>query len=146
MQILPFKPNQYLSITTKASKIFDQYNQLLQVLNTRNLPQPFIDFINENTTLLNTSTLEIGSLAKLVQKKQTIILNKLEKDLKLTPINHHRNLWMALGLIFGLPIGWLLFKKTLIFGMPFGLLIGYVLGTHLDNKSKTENRQLDIEV
>jgi len=80
------------------------------------------------------------------------ILKLLEKEMKVVPKNHYRNLWLAvgmsaigvpIGLVFGLCLGNIGLLGT---GLPIGMAIGMVFGSNMDNKAFKEGRQLDMEV
>ena len=89
---------------------------------------------------------------KEIKKSQTGILKLVEKELKLVPKAHYRNIWLAVGMsAFGISIGvafGLVFGNMafLGLGLPLGMAIGVGVGTGMDKKAFEEGRQLDVEI
>ncbi|KAA0126600.1 hypothetical protein FY557_16815 [Chryseobacterium sp. SN22] len=108
--------------------------------------------INQEVEAINSTSLKDKSLQNLLKVKQTFILKLLEKNEKLVPKNHYRNLWLAAGMAaFGIPLG-VIFGISfgnmgfLGIGLPIGMSIGIAVGASMDKKAQTENRQLDVEI
>ena len=135
-------------LTDKAAN----FQQLIDELNKKEIPEPIATSINNDIDALNGFSGSTRDMLSLYTKKQATILKTLEKELKLVPKNHYRNLWLALGMsAFGLPIG-VAFGISmgnlglLGIGLPIGLGIGVVLGTSLDKKAKDAGKQIDVEL
>lgn len=152
MQIIDLQLNDSLLQENTTLQVAEQKLQkLLQILRQRQLPDPVVQSFNEEINSINNSSLTGKEMLRFLQKKQTNLLNTLEKELKLVPKNYYRNLWMPLGLAaFGVPIG-LVFGIALDqmvylgLGLPLGLVIGMVVGNTMDKKAEEEGRQLDFE-
>ncbi len=130
-----------------VQKKVDNYNDLVEELNTRELPNTVIEKINDITDRINNSPIKnLGTfIGSHLNKIQTILI----KEAKLIPQNYYKNLWSIFGFTaFGIPIGMVLshYKDNtalLGIGLPIGLLIGSFLGSHLDKKTQKEGRQLN---
>ena len=152
MNIIELKIRQDSSTGNKFSRIYSQFGELLSELKKKELTQNIIKLINENVEQINSSTLPETQLAKLVKEKQTIILKQTEKELKIVPRNHYRNLWMLFGFTaFGLPIGAIFGLSVgniglLAIGLPIGMAIGSVVGSGMDKEALNEGRQLNLEI
>lgn len=152
MQIIDLQLKDSLLQENTTLQVAEQKLQkLLQILRQRQLPDPVVQSFNEEINSINNSSLTGKEMLRFLQKKQTNLLNTLEKELKLVPKNYYRNLWMPLGLAaFGVPIG-LVFGIALDqmvylgLGLPLGLVIGMVVGNTMDKKAEEEGRQLDFE-
>jgi F0F1-type ATP synthase assembly protein I len=152
MQIIDLQLKDSLLQENTTLQVAEQKLQkLLQILRQRQLPDPVVQSFNEEINSINNSSLTGNEMLRFLQKKQTNLLNTLEKELKLVPKNYYRNLWMPLGLAaFGVPIG-LVFGIALDqmvylgLGLPLGLVIGMVVGSTMDKKAEEEGRQLDFE-
>lgn len=146
---------QLLKKDTNNSKVDHsilQLNNLVDILNTKNIPENIIEQINSELAELNSSEAGGNDYFKLLKKKQSIITKLLEKEVKLVPKNYYRNLWLVLGMTaFGLPLG-VAFGLSignmglLGIGLPIGLFIGMVVGSMMDKKAFENGRQLDIEL
>lgn len=136
----------------KLTKIYNQFVELLNELNRRELPENIVSSVNLGIDKINSSTLTVKALIKSIKEEQTSILKQIEKELKLVPKNYYRNLWLVLGMtVFGLPIGasfGLIIGNIglLGLGLPIGMAIGIAVGTKLDKKALNEGRQLSIEI
>jgi hypothetical protein len=129
-----------------------QFEKLLTQLRKRKLPDEVVQAINTNLDLIDPDPGTEEDLRKQLRKTQSDILKLIEKELKLVPKNHYRNVWLALGIAaFGVPLG-VVFGASLgnmgylAIGIPFGLSIGLAIGTGLDKKAADEGRQLDVEI
>ncbi len=128
------------------------FERLLSELRKRKLPDEVVQAINTNIDLIDPDPGTEEDLRKQLRKMQSDILRLIEKELKLVPKNHYRNVWLALGIAaFGVPLG-VVFGASLgnmgylAIGIPFGLSIGLAIGTGLDKKAADEGRQLDVEI
>ena len=149
--IIELNENDNISSDIKLERIYEQLKILVGLLRQRELTAGIIDKINQDMEELNSTTLNGKDLRKLLKKKQTKILNLLEKELKIVPKDHYKNLWLAIGpSTFGFPIGIALSSTYFgniaffVIGMPIGILIGLIIGTNMDKKAHKEGRQLDI--
>ncbi len=136
----------------KLTDLHAQFEKLLSELRKRDLPDKVVQSINTNIDLIDPTMEPEKAYIKQFRKTQQDILSLIEKELKLVPKNHYRNIWMALGIAaFGIPIG-VVFEASLgnmgylAIGIPFGLSIGLAIGTGLDKKAADEGRQLDVEI
>jgi len=152
MIIIELKEREGISENVKLARIYTQFQELLKELRKRELPEKIIDVVNQKIEGLNSIILTGNELGKLVKQKQTEIIKLLEKELKIVPKNHYRNLWLVLGMsVFGLPIGVvygviLNNMGMLAIGLPIGMAIGIGLGAVLDKKAVKEGRQLEMEI
>ena len=152
MVITQLNPRPEIEQNKRLSKNFTQFERLLNVLGTRELPDAMTVYINNEINLINSTTGSEKALAKQVSTSQSGILKQLEKELKLVTKNHYRNLWLPLGMsTFGLPLGVMfgLFLGNMAFlgiGLPIGMAIGAAVGTSLDKKAVKNGTQLDMEI
>ena len=152
MEITPLLARENATGKERNTKLWMQFLQLIEILRNKNLPEEMVGFLNDQIQELNEYPCGTVDFYKLVKKKQTLILRKLEKDLKMVPKNYYTNMWLALGMaIFGVPFGISLGSifdnmGMLGVGLPIGMAIGIALGFGLDKKAKTDGKQLDIEV
>jgi hypothetical protein len=144
--------NPAFSQDKKLSDKASNFQQLIDELNKKDIPEPIATSINSDIDALNGFSGSTREMLSLFRKKQASILKTLEKELKLVPKNHYRNLWLALGMsAFGIPLG-VAFGISmgnlglLGIGLPIGLGIGVALGTSLDKKAKDSGKQLDVEM
>ena len=151
MKLIELKERQDVASDLKLSKIYSQFGELLSELKMKALTQDILDFINECTENLNSSSLTGNEFIKLVKQKQVAILKQVEKQLKLVPKNHYRNLWMLFGMSgIGLPIGVTFGLSVgnmglLGIGLPIGMMIGLAIGITMDKKALSEGKQLNFE-
>jgi len=141
--------------TEADKKLITHYNfleNLIVELNTKELPLEIIKLINQDIEELNCFEGSNKDLLKLLSKKQTGMLQLLEKELSLVCKGHYRNMWLALGMaVFGLPMGaaFGLSLGNMAFigvGLPLGIALGAAYGTSLDKKACEEGRQLEVEL
>jgi len=136
----------------KLLETYLQFEKLLTELRKRVLPVGIVVSINRDIEDLNTISGSENELRKLIRKKQTRIINLLEKELKLVPKNYYRKLWLVIGMAgFGIPIGVAFgsiqgHAANYGVGFPIGLAIGIAVGTGMDKKAFKEGRQLDLEI
>jgi len=136
----------------KLSNAVNLFNQLLEELRKKELPDELISSLNQGIDELNTFSDRGKALRKEIHRQQSVILARLEKELKIVPKKHYQNTWMALGIsTFGIPLGVALgiSLDNMAFigiGLPIGLTIGLAIGAGMDKKALEEGRQLDIEI
>jgi hypothetical protein len=152
MNIKELKNREDISNDFKMNRMYSQFSALLNELKKKELSQDIYNLINESVDILNLSTLNGSQLSKILKQKQTAILKQVEKEHKIVPINHYRNLWMVLGMsAFGVPIG-VAFGLSigniglLAIGLPIGMGIGIAVGMSMDKKAMNEGRQLNIVI
>jgi hypothetical protein len=150
MKINQLKSRPEINDNAKLLKVYNQFQRLITELEGLGLPDNIIDTIHESIDQLNMTSND--RLLKETKKEQTKIIKLIEKQLKIVPINHYRNTWMALGMVvFGLPLG-LAFSASLDnmafigIGLPIGMAIGLAVGTGMDKKAQEEGRQLNLEI
>ncbi|MUP16208.1 hypothetical protein DWB61_13590 [Ancylomarina euxinus] len=111
-----------------------------------------MDTINKDIEVLNSFSGANKDFLKLLIKKQTKILQLLEKELKLVRKNHYMTLWMSIGMAaFGLPMGaaFGVSLGNMAFigvGLPLGIALGMAYGTTLDKKACEEGKQLNVDI
>ena len=144
------KPN--IQQHKKLMSAYTQFNNLLLALNTQELPDEIVIFINTKIDHINAISNSEKELKKELTKSQSSMLHKIEKELKLVPKNYYRNTWLAIGMAaFGIPLG-VVFGAALGnmgflgIGLPIGMVIGLAVGTQMDKKAFEEERQLDLEI
>ena len=131
---------------------YQNFENLLSEIEQKEIPVEIKNFINHEIEAINSFSGSAIELSKRIKKAQSIILKRLEKDLKLVPKNYYRGLWLALGMsAFGIPIGFAIALSIgnmafLGTGFPIGMGIGIAVGTVMDKKALDTGRQLDFEM
>lgn len=134
----------------KITEKLEGLEQLITELQKKMVPASTVDFINKEIDEINLFNGTERENLKLIRKKQAVMLQTLEKDLKLVTKNHYQNLWLVLGMsAFGLPIGAAIGLSLhniglLGIGLPIGMGIGLLVGSTLDKKAKAAGKQLDV--
>jgi len=152
MKIIELIRRANIEADKKLMAQYDFLENLIKELNTKELPLEIINAINRDFEELNSYSGSNKDLLKLLRKKQTEILQLLEKELKLVTKGHYRNLWMSVGMAaFGLPMGvaFGISLGNMAFigvGLPLGIAIGMAYGTSLDTKAQENGKQLKVEV
>jgi predicted DNA binding CopG/RHH family protein len=152
MNITTLKSRQNNSENKKLNRVYDQIEELIKELETKEITDNLIKTINQNIDELNSTSLTNNELRKFAKKKQSIILKLVEDELKIVPKNYYRDMWSVIGMsAFGLPIGAAIGLSLgtiglIAVGLPFGMAIGYEVGSRMDKKAYKEGRQLNIEV
>ena len=152
MQLTELKDNPNISTDLKLSAIQNQFKSLISELEKKDLNSTVVFNINSSIEAINASSLTGKELMKLFKQQQTLIVKQVEKEHKIAPKNHYRNLWMILGFTaFGLPIG-MLFGLSIGniglmgAGLPIGMAVGALVGAGMDKKALAEGRQLAVEL
>ncbi len=129
-----------------------QFAQLLYSLKEHALTGEVTTQINAEITQLNSLADSDPEFKKTLRKTQKQVLKWVYETHKLVPINHYRNMWLALGMVvFGIPLG-IAFGASLknmaflSIGFPIGMVMGMVVGMQLDKKAVKENKQLMVEI
>lgn len=128
------------------------FEKLLSELGNRTVPASIEAFVNECIERINNSVLPEKKRIRFVAKQQTLILQRVEKELKWVPKNHYRFLFMlfgmsGIGVPIGVSIGFALNNMGLLgTGFPIGMAIGFTIGIAKDKKAAAENRQLNLDV
>jgi hypothetical protein len=152
MEIIPIVTKENVTGKEVKNKLWNQFVEFIEILRNKNLPEEIITFINIQIQELNEFPCGNVDFYKLVRQKQTLILKRLEKELKMVPKNYYMNLWLAIGMsVFGVPLG---ISMGTIFdnmgmlgiGLPIGMAIGIALGHGLDKRAKANGKQLEIEM
>ena len=152
MQIKDLTRREFTIESTRTRNTFLQFEKLLNELRGKNLKIEIIEHINRDIDEINSVIATGDSFRRLIKKRETKIIEILEKTMKLVPINYYRNYWMSVGLAaFGLPLGVVfgtVFGNMAFIGvgLPLGLVIGQAVGTHMDKKAKEEGRQLNLKI
>jgi len=152
MEIIELQQIPGLETHAKLKTKYLQFDKLLVELRKRELPDSVVMAVNHEIEELNADRGTETDRRRIIAKKQANILKFLEKELKLVPINHYRNLWLALGIAaFGIPLG-VAFAASignmafLGIGLPMGFPLGIAIGSGLDKKALEEGRQLDWDI
>jgi len=152
MEIKELKQRPEILEDAKSNETFFQFEKLLNELRKKELPDEIVVAINKDVHEINSIVDSGKAFRKKVRQKQAEIIKQLEKEQKIVPKNHYRNIWMALGMaVFGIPLG-VVFGMSLDnmaflgIGLPIGLTIGLGVGAEMDKKAFKEGRQLDIEI
>lgn len=136
----------------KLTKKFTSLTNLIFEAGKHSLPDDLVIQINSQIDQIAEFSGSTKETIKILENFQKELLQKLKSDFMLFPKNHHRNLWMALGMTtFGIPIGLTIGISLdnlalLALGLPIGMSIGIAVGTSLDQKVKNEGRQLDFNL
>jgi hypothetical protein len=136
----------------KLSSRYDSLEKLISALKDKDIPLEIVNSVNKHVEYINSFEGSDKDLSKQLLKTQSKILELVEKELKLVPKNHYRNLWLAIGMaVFGLPLGaaFGLGLDNMAFigiGLPMGILIGMAVGSEMDKKARQKGRQLDLEI
>jgi hypothetical protein len=152
MKLTALNPRPEIKEDSKLYKNYIQFDKLIKIISNRKLPIEIANTINKDIQEINTTTGSEKKVRNLIRKKQARIVQSLEKELKLVPKNHYRNMWIAVGMAaFGIPLG-VAFGASLGnmgylgIGLPIGMVIGMAVGIKMDEKAVKEDRQLDIEL
>ena len=150
MEIKALQIKSEFSQEKKLTEKILSFQQLINALNKKDLPDEIATSFNRDIEELNQFAGTAKEMMKLLGKKQHLIVARLEKELKLVTINHYRNQWLAVGMAaFGIPIG-VAFGLSmgnlglLGIGLPIGLGIGVLVGAGMDKKAKAAGKQLDV--
>ena len=152
MEIIELQQIPGIETNAKLKAKYLHFDKLLDELRKRELPEDLVMSVNHEIEELNASRDPETDSRRMIAKKQVTILKLLEKELNLVPINHYRNLWLALGIAaFGIPLG-VVFAASIGnmgfmgIGLPMGIPIGIAIGSGLDKKAMEEGRQLDWDI
>ena len=151
MVLIPLEENN-LSKEIKVDNINIQLNQLIEELNKKEIPDSVIEKVNQQISEINQAIISNQKWKKVAKKRQYQIVKLIEKELKIAPKNHYRNMWLAIGIGgIGVPIGVAIGSGLgnlafLGLGIPIGLAVGISVGTSMDKKAFEEGRQLDVEI
>lgn len=136
----------------KTLKLFNKFQKLLEELSKKPLPSKIVEAINEEISGLNNSLAKERKYHEDLRKAYNDIIKLIRTELKIVPKHYYRNLWMSIGMpCFGLPLGTLLglVLDNMAFlgvGLPIGMAIGIAIGSNLDNKTKEQGKQINVEV
>jgi hypothetical protein len=150
MKIISLNLRPEIEENQKLSRAYNQFEKLIGLLNTREIPSAIVEQVSLQIENLN--TIPDKDLKGPLRKNQTKIIQLIEKELKIVPKLYYRNIWLAIGMTaIGMPIGvcFGLILKNMAFigiGLPIGLAVGVGIGTKMDKKAFEEGRQLDLEL
>lgn len=137
--------------TKKLKLYFSFFNDLLDDLETRDIPEQTIQWINEQIILLNSFDGSSRGYIKRINKTKMALVEKLKKEHNLVPRNYYRAVWTAIGIaVFGVPLGALYSQiignnGMIGIGLPIGLIAGMAVGSSMDKKAANEGRQLNVD-
>ncbi len=147
MQIEELKIRKGIEDNKSLFKASKKMQTLTEALNKKDIPEKAINSISKDIILLNDFMGTDKELTKILNKTYSKILKFVENELKLVPKNYYRNLWMGLGILFGVALGStfsFLFDNSIGLGIPIGMVLGLTLGSKLDKSAKDEGKQLDF--
>jgi hypothetical protein len=131
-------------------KRYEQLNHLIDEINKKHIPESLEKQFSESIQSLNAHSGTAKLLSINMRRAQIKITRTLEKELKMVPKNHYRNIWMAIGMSafgvsMGVGFGIALDNMAYIgIGIPIGMVIGMAIGSGMDKKAAEEGRQLNI--
>ncbi len=136
----------------KLSKAYDQMQDLVEPLSTKDLPSKEIITVNEHIILINSFRGTDKELGKILKKTYSYILSFIEEKLNFVPKYYYRSRWMVFGLLAAAVFSTILSNLNIIgwgslasVGLSMGMFIGLVIGIHFDRKAELEGRQLEME-
>jgi len=147
MQIEELKIRKSIEDNKRLFKAYKKMQTLIEAVNKKDIPEKAINSISKDIILLNDFMGTDKELTKILNKTYSKILKFVENELKLVPKNYYRNLWMGLGILFGVALGStfsFLFDNSIGLGIPIGMVLGLTLGSKLDKSAKDEGKQLDF--
>ncbi|HZV44488.1 MAG TPA: hypothetical protein VFF90_08415 [Saprospiraceae bacterium] len=152
MKITPLQKRFLFSQDPRLGKAYSNFEQLIEELGKRDIPQAILSSINQHIDVINSLSGSDNAFRKELRKRQSTILRHVGKELNLVPRHHYRRVWLVIGMTaFGLPLG-LVFGAGLdnmalmTIGLPIGMILGIVIGSIIDKKVMQEGKQLDIEI
>ena len=140
------------NISNKLRKKYQYLTDLIAALNTKELPQEFVDKSNQEIEVMNRISDDDPSLLKRVSKSKSLLSKRMMKDLKFVPKHFYRTIWMtvgmsAIGLPFGVTFGLLVGNMAFLgIGLPIGFGLGMLIGSAMDQKAAKEGRQLTVGI
>ena len=146
------KLKQSRDLEEKYNRIYIQFDNLLSELEKIELRDNIVTLINNSVEELNSFSGVGKKLIFELRRKQSKILQLVEKEHKIVPKGYYQATWLALGMaVFGVPMGVALGSAFgnmafLGIGLPLGLSIGLAVGASMDKKAAKEGRQIDIEI
>ncbi|MEJ2596034.1 MAG: hypothetical protein P8100_13140 [bacterium] len=152
MKINRLQKRQEIEQNKKLKSRFDRLNNLLDEINSKDIPDDIAEAINRHVEAFNSYAGTGQGLRKITRKAQSAILLIVEKQLKLVPKNHYLVRWMAIGMsVFGIPLGVIIGivldnMAFLAIGIPIGMVLGMAIGAGMDKKAQEDGRQLNFEV
>lgn len=151
MEIESLKNRPEITTDEKLSKKYGAFRSLLTEINSREIPADVQSQINESIQRINAYNGPAKGLKKVLRKEKYGVIKVLEKELKIVPKGHYRNMWMAIGMsafgvAMGTAFGVALDNMAFIgIGIPIGMSIGMAIGAGMDEKAAKEGRQLSFE-
>jgi hypothetical protein len=136
----------------RLNKKYLQFQELVNELRDRELNDKSVNTINREIGSINLLLDSDKTFSKKLKKNQSKILKLIEKEHKIVPKHHYRNIWLALGVgAIGVPIGVVIGSITgsmafIGIGIPIGFGIGIAIGTMMDQQLKEKGKQLDLEI
>ena len=152
MEIIELVERSNTDQNKKLSNCYSTFGKLISELRKKEIPSEIVDRVNRDIEGINLFSGSNRELLKLLRKVQYGILKLIEKELKLVPRNHYRNMWLAIGMaafgipfgvVFGISLGNMAFLGV---GIPIGMAVGIGIGSAMDKKALDDDRQLDLEI
>lgn len=136
----------------KSEQLYKQFNDFIDELNNRSIPENTISAINREVEEINSFTKNGVAMKSLIVKKLAAILKLLEKEHKLVPKNYYQNTNLlrdsvVFGVLIGVVIGLITKDMSLIFlGQPIALVFSFLKGRLMDKKAFKDGRQFSVEL
>ena len=152
MILNPIKYPESTSISAADRLAVTQFEQLIQEIQRMELPPEVIVELNTELEKLELQLVFQKKFYEQIKTSKAVLLNILFKEVGVVPINHYRDLWIALGLSgIGLPLGIFLSffmdnSSAIALGIALGCSMGIVIGSNLDNQAEAEGRQMAIRL
>ena len=127
----------------RLNKVYLQMQSLINALNQKEIPEAIQELINADIDSINSFEGNDKELRKHIKKVRTKTLKLVEKELELVAINHYRDLWMAIGIAFGVALSASFDNNGL--GLIIGLVVGMALGSNMDKKAAKNGKQLNLQ-
>ena len=144
------RPNSELD--KRLSKRYLCLEKMISELGSREIPSEILAELNAGIKETNAYDGTNNQLNLKLMRLQYRILKKLEKQLKLVPVNYYKNMWLGLGMaVFGIPMG-VAFSSSLGnmsfigIGLPIGMVLGMAYGSKLDKKAAEKGNQMNFEM
>lgn len=129
-----------------------QFEKLIQEIHRMELPPEVIVELNIELEKLELQLAFQKKFYKQIKTSKAVLLKILYHEVGVVPINHYRDLWIALGLSgIGIPLGIFLSffmdnSSAIALGIALGCSMGIVIGANLDNQAEAEGRQMAIRL
>ena len=151
MNIIELNEIEGISENIKLNRVYIQFQELLIAIRKKDLPDKIIEIINQDIEDINSTSLINNELRKLIVRKQSKIIDLLNKELKIVPKAFYQNHLFALGGCLGVTIGtsFMISIGSYTFssgGIIIATVVGFTLGRMMDKNALKKGRQLDFKI